>query len=71
MEEELVGAMVGMGEGVGVREEPTQLRAMAEQRERQGKYEAHDVPLRDVERVGEALRLGTTRFWFRPFDLRG
>lgn len=41
-------------------EEPTQLRAMTEVMEWQGKHEAHEVPMRDVERVGEAFWLGTT-----------
>lgn len=39
--------------------------------ERQGRNEAHDVPVKDMDRVGEALRLGTTLFWFKMSDLWG
>lgn len=38
---------------------------------RQGKHESHEAPMKDVERVGEALRLGTTIFWFKPSDFLG
>lgn len=43
---------------------------MTQLMERQGKHEAHEVPMRDVERVGEALRLRRTRLWYQPSDFR-
>lgn len=67
VEEDLVGKVRGMACLV---EEPAYLKAMTAMMMHQGKHEAHDVPMKDVERVVEDLRPGTTSSWPKPTELR-